>query len=277
MPVRKRRHSKTRRRYDVALGNTGAELRLPAMPQVKFSWRLVSGSLIAGLVVLLFYLWASPGYHVQAAEIVGAQRLNSQDVNLVLGVTNMSIFTLNPAQIQATLVGAFPEFYHVDVQVAWPNKVTITVDERQPILAWEQGNSTVWVDAAGIAFPPRGETDPLPTVMALGTLDSTIYPQQIAGEYEISTHQLLSPEMVSAILSVTQYAPEDALLLFDPKHGLGWDDPQGWEVYFGMTGTEMEMRLHIYQTLTAQLQEKDIEPELISVEYLHAPYYRMDR
>jgi hypothetical protein len=37
------------------------------------------------------------------------------------------------------------------------------------------------------------------------------------------------------------------------------------------------MKLNVYQTLVDQLQSEGIQPEMISVEYVHAPYYRMER
>jgi hypothetical protein len=87
----------------------------------------------------------------------------------------------------------------------------------------------------------------------------------------------LSPEQVSAILALGAKMPADTLLVYDSEHGLGWNDPQGWEVFFGAEDQDMEMKLTVYQALVQQLQNEGIQPALISVEYVHAPYYRMER
>ncbi len=71
--------------------------------------------------------------------------------------------------------------------------------------------------------------------------------------------------------------PADTLLVYDSVHGLGWNDPKGWEVYFGSEDQDMEMKLAVYQALVDRLENEGIQPAMISVEYVHAPYYRMER
>ena len=71
--------------------------------------------------------------------------------------------------------------------------------------------------------------------------------------------------------------PADTMLVYDSEHGLGWNDPNGWEVYFGAEDQDMEMKLSVYQAMVERLQSEGIQPALISVEYVHAPYYRMER
>ena len=64
--------------------------------------------------------------------------------------------------------------------------------------------------------------------------------------------------------------------MYTAGHGLGWKDPRGWEVYFGMNLKDMEMKLRVYKTLVKRLGKEKIQPQLISVEYVHAPYYRLE-
>ena len=71
--------------------------------------------------------------------------------------------------------------------------------------------------------------------------------------------------------------PADTVLVYDSEHGLGWNDPNGWEVFFGDEDQEMDMKLLVYQALVEHLQSEGIQPAMISVEYVHAPYYRMER
>jgi hypothetical protein len=87
----------------------------------------------------------------------------------------------------------------------------------------------------------------------------------------------MSPDLVSAILILRGFAPEGVPLVYDPDHGLGWRDPQGWRAYFGPDGSDMGQRLQVYQAIVSELKEKQISPALISVEHLHAPFYRMDQ
>jgi cell division protein FtsQ len=87
----------------------------------------------------------------------------------------------------------------------------------------------------------------------------------------------LTPELVDSIIALGAKMPAETILVFDSEHGLGWNDPHGWEVFFGAEDQDMEMKLIVYQALVERLQNEGIQPALISVEYVHAPYYRMER
>jgi cell division septal protein FtsQ len=269
----KRAKSKPRRRYDVALNMPGVEMRLPAIPQVTFGWRLVSFLLVAALGTLLYHLWNSPMYRVQAAQVSGLQRLTRADVNAVLDVRDEPIFTIDPGQLREKLQAAFPEFSSVDVQVALPGEVFVTVEERQPILAWQQDGRTELVDANGVSFPVREQNPVIPALVVEAHGGPQLGDQFLN---ENALQQFMPVEMVSAIVSMSGQAPKGTPLMYDPQRGLGWRDEHGWEVYFGDT-KNMDMKLKVYKAITDKLRREDIQPVLISVEHVHLPYYRLER
>jgi cell division septal protein FtsQ len=271
--VKPRGKAKPRRRYDVALSMPGVEMRLPSLPQVAVGWRLVSFLLVAALGTLLYYLWSAPEYHVFAAQVVGLHRLSSQDVNAVMDVRGQSIFTINTAALENDLQQAFPEFSSVEVEVGLPGEVYVTVEERQPILAWKQDGRTTLVDANGVSFPVRDQNMAIPAV-AVDAHGSP--PVQSIGLEGDPLEQFLPVEMVSAILSMSAQTPSGIPLTYDPLRGLGWKDAQGWEVYFGDT-QQMDMKLRVYKAILEKLDDEDTMPALISVEHVHLPYYRLER
>jgi hypothetical protein len=67
------------------------------------------------------------------------------------------------------------------------------------------------------------------------------------------------------------------LILYDQEHGLGWNDPEGWQVYFGQDNGDIEMKLVVYKSLVEKLTQEGIFPTMISVDYVHAPYYRVEQ
>jgi hypothetical protein len=89
----------------------------------------------------------------------------------------------------------------------------------------------------------------------------------------------LDPQWVSAILAVGAQAPRRARLIYDGERGLGWEDRQGRQVFFGTSGVDpetLDLKLKIYLALLQRLAKQEIRPVLVSVEYVHAPYYRVE-
>jgi cell division protein FtsQ len=278
-----------RRRIDVPLNIPGAEMRLPAIPFPRLGWRVVSFLLVLMMGACLVLIWKAPVFQVSAMEAVGLKRLTVSDLNAAMKTFGKSVFTINPNSVNASLKQAFPEFAKVSVKVNLPARIKVVVTEREPIISWIQDGNETWVDAQGISFPPRGEP-PQPLVKVEGhgmptdsaQADAPADLQTLPDGETIATTAItptlkLSPEMVSSILALSAKMPADTVLAYDSEHGLGWNDPKGWEVFFGAEDQDIEMKLSVYQALVDQLESEGIQPALISVEYVHAPYYRMER
>ncbi len=287
-PKRKKKSKSPKRRYDIALSSPGVEIRLPTMPSIKLGWRLVSVALVAGLLFLLYHFWTAPIYQVQAAELEGNHYLNSETVNRMLNLYNMPIFMVDPQQMETDLRRAFPGLMvDTSVQIVLPATVIVTIQEREPVVAWEQGSEMMWVDADGVSFDPIGENDSLTLVSASGSPPAPIVIPDEQEKLEdernpldeiLTPEAFMSPEMVVAILTMDNQAPDGVPLAYDPQHGLGWHDKnRGWDVYFGMDITNIDEKLIVYKAIRKQLKADGISPVMISVEYIHAPYYRLEQ
>lgn len=256
-----------KRRY-IALPTPGAEVRLPAFPAINPGWRLLSGSMAVGLIVLLYTLLSGAGFRVGWVETSGLERISTGEMNAVLGVYGVSIFSIDPASIINRLQSSYPELLDIRVRVGLPDKVSVEALERTPVLIWEQGGKATWVDHNGVAFKPRGEAEGLIHVIAS---DKPLTEK----EGEAASDQIIPAALVAAIEILNGVAPTETTLLYDPQYGLGWVDERGWQVYFGPNPAEMETRLSIYAAMTAMFEEKGIRPVFINLEHLHAPYYRL--
>lgn len=295
MAVRRTKQSLPRRRYDVALDVPGAELQLPSLPMVKVGWRALSGLLALMMIACLFILWKSPAFQVSTVEAEGLERLTVADLNAVMDVLGNSVFSLDPPIMEQALIRYFPELDDISVSVGLPAKVSVHVTERQPVLSWYQDAREVWVDAEGVAFTPRGNPGELVRVHGFGDTpeaiagvkipaanalpDGSIYIPaanvDIAGE--LVKPARLSVDLVQAILTLGGQVPTGIQLVYDSQHGLGWEDPLGWQVYFGTQTSNMAQRMVVYQGVVDYLTDHGLQPELVSVEFLHAPYYRMEQ
>ncbi len=327
-----RRHRTARKLHNVPLNAQGAEMRIPSLPRIGIGWRVASFALLVLTALTLYLLWTSPMYRVEMPKVKGLKQITTSDVSKALALKGSSVVALDSGRMQQTLLDTFPEFSTVVVQVDFPNTVYITVTERVPVLVWKQDGRSYLVDAEGMTFPARAETDDLAStyvvVEASGDLPAFIKPVRASdpagtGETEAGesirleeqqkaqeairslgalTDQLpftlpaeararafLPPEMVTVILRLSQQLPKGSQLLYDPERGFGWQDRRGWQVYMGNFGPDeptahssdlaevVAVKLQVYRAILERVRSLGEKPSLISVEYLHAPYYRVEQ
>jgi hypothetical protein len=291
-PVLQRTASHPRRVYTVAVQKTGQAYSLP-IPSLHLGWRTLSGTLVAGLIALLIFFLTSDQFKVDKPQIIGASRVSVADIEAVLKLNGTSIFTVDPQMVSANLEKSFPELRGVSVMVSLPKSVAVQFNERQPVLAWKQAEKLSWIDSQGMIFAARGEAP-----AALITVQSesappryVIVPTPGPSPTPISTPKSgeeapqpvveLAPErmdlaILNSALLLSGQLPEKAVLIYSAKEGLGWRDPRGWDVYFGKTLDDLEKKISMVQAIITQLGQKGIKPKYVNLEFLHAPYYRLE-
>ena len=256
--------------YEFALNLGHTAVRAPALSLPKLGSRWVSVVLTLLLGLLLYTMQTANIFKVGAIEVTGNKRLAAADVNTVLNLTGQSIFKITPTQIEENLRTAFPDLAGVNVQIGIPNKIRVDIVERTPILAWYQGGNLTWVDSNGVAFTPRGD------VPGLIQIASSSNPPQLSADPQKSASEqsFITTDMVKAILALYPQVPGGAPMIYDPKYGVGWQDSRGWSVYFGQNSQDIDMKEKIYQAMLDSFSKQGIQPTLISVAYLDAPFYK---
>jgi cell division septal protein FtsQ len=244
-----------------------------SMPRVEYGPRWISLLLAVACALTLYIMLGMDPFIVRDAQIGGNLRVSAEEISSSLGVMGHSSAFLNPAQMEYNILSAFPEIATAHVDVTVPAGVMVTVTERQPVAAWQQDGQAVWVDAQGYAFPPRGLAEGLVTVVAAGAPPA---PANLDATQTVGARPFLTSEMSAALTTLSPRLPEGAALIYDPRYGLGWGDPRGWQAYFGHSDGDMQTKLQVYQALVDYLIEKGVSPQLISVEYPNAPFYRVE-
>ncbi len=283
-PILKRASTQPRRKFYVSLDAVGAEISMPAIPMVRPGWRLISGILVAGMVMMVFLLNNAPAFQVKSAHLSGLQRLTQADVEAVLDLNGKSIVTVDPAAVKAGLMEAFPELSAVSISVWLPSGVSIAVRERQPVLAWKTKDVITWIDGEGAMFSPRGEVGSLLTVESADRppLGPTLIPvsgsssSAAAAPDAKEAPQRVDTRVITAAAILATQMPAESAMVYSPLDGLGWTDPRGWKVYFGLKLDNIAEKLSLYQAIADQLTQKGIVPVVISVENVNAPFYRLE-
>jgi hypothetical protein len=262
--------------------------------QLKPGWRLFSFILAVIFSYSIYTAWTSPLYKVETIKISGNQRFSVEQILADVHIQGMHIFAVKPEEIIKSIQSAFPEIRDVQVAITLPANVSINVSERQPILAWKTKEGLMWIDTEGYLIPARGseevdltiQADDLPVyqlknnIIDPGTTkviqDKRIQKPLLSSLAFFAIPKQVDGSLLSAILQLNAWMPNEKVLLHQKIRGLGWNDARGWPVFVGSKLERINDKMVMYQTIIRELDRQDINPTLVSVEFLHAPYYRVD-
>ena len=263
-----------RRRFQNALLPVApdAELRGISISRPNLGRRLPSFLLVALLGAALYFAFNLPQIRVTQAQVNGNQIVSPEEINSAMKIAGEPAFLLVPSKLETELRLAFPEFASADVEITLPNTVSVTVVERKPVIRWEQGPSYTWISEDGVAFRPRGEVQELIPVMAMSAppVEVNVSPDPL------TPAPFISQDMVHAIQGLAAHVPPGVTILYDGTFGFGWNDPRGWRVHFGTKGSDIQLKMRVYQSLVDSLAQRGIQPAVINVTYPTAPYYRLN-
>ena len=273
-----------------------AREKRPTTRKLRISWRILSGVLIIVFISVIAVAWQSPDFHIMEVKVDGLKRIKQEEVQEILNLQGQSIFTLQPTFIQRNLFQAYPEFKNIDTIVNLSNQVLLSVTERQPLITWKTNDNILWIDEEGYLIPLRGEAGEMltieshhypdfyyPSINEKDVIEISKYHQKrnnwkspLHSMEWFKYHQQITPSLLDSILMLSALIPENKTLLYDPHRGLGWHDPHGWMIFIGFNLENIIEKWIMYEKIVSELSQRGVQPTLVSIEYLHAPYYRLD-
>jgi len=265
-----------------------------ATPKLHLSWRLLSGLITSLCTVLLISAFRSPDYLVSNIEVEGLTRVTQEEITAVLDLNQQHIFMISPLTIENAILENFPELHNVDVSIDLSSTVNIKVEEREPHITWEYNGEKIWIDEEGYLLPGRGEAQVALTIDANQEPPFYIPEERIilAGEKRLrktviekgendrlalfKVYQRIEPITYQAVKDLNQLLPEQDIILYDVRRGLGWNDSRGFRVYVGSDLKDIAAKMNMVEEIVKTLITSQVIPTMISVEQSNAPYYRMD-
>ncbi len=275
--------TRNRSRVYMPTGTPGSEVRLPSLPKFHFSWRLLSGLIAGGMLVLLFLMGSSTAFAVDQVNVTGGVRVPTEEISQKLDLQGESIISVIPNDVENQILDEFPDIKEADVTVKMPTGIEIVIQERIPALLWLKNEEIVyWIDQDGFAFTVRGEAMLPIRVFAnsepphpLGWVAPELQTEETATD-DLKALPLVDPAFVKTVQKLNGIKPPESPMLYDEENGLGWVDPHGWQVYFGDDDENIDMKLLEYARIVETILDRNLQPVLISMEFLHAPYYRLE-
>lgn len=275
--------TRNRSRVYMPTGTPGSEVRLPALPQLHLTWRLLSALIAVGMLALLFMMQTSTVFAVNQVSLSGGIRVPAEEISQKINLQGESIINIIPSDVEKQILEAFPDIKAAEVKVNMPESIEIIIQERIPALLWLKDEEIVyWIDQDGYTFTVRGEATLPIRVYAnsepphpLGWVAPELQLQENASESDKILPQV-DPAFVSTVQKLNGIKPPESPMLYDKENGLGWVDPHGWQVYFGDEDENIDMKLLEYTKIVETILDRNLQPILISMEFLHAPYYRLE-
>jgi hypothetical protein len=205
--------------------------------------------------------FATDAFYVHSISVGGLRYLTKEEVFTFANIANMHVFWLDPEEVRRSILRE-PTIADATVFIGWPpDMVQIIIEEREPALIWVQAGVAVWIDLQGRKMALREDRDDLLRVVVDGI------------EGELGDNVPIPVEIVNGALQLGELLPDIELLRYNPIKGLGYQSPNGWEVWFG-TGTNMQQKFIVYQGIERDLIARGRIPYEINV--ADAPYYCLD-
>jgi cell division septal protein FtsQ len=221
--------------------------------------------LIVFTLLSLFQFMNAERYQVSIPEVEGAQLLSKAQVRSLARIEGQSIFFLDPTKIESRLEEA-AEVERTNVSFRWPNTVTIELEERKPVAAWDDGGRIWWLSDDGIAYIQHGQRNDL------------IHISSEAGTLDLSSDEdapAIDPAVLEGVSELQVELPAVGSWNYDHDHGLGFIDNQGRQVYFG-NGSMASQKAKTYLAIAEKLDAEQIRATVISVTDHNAPYYSVE-
>lgn len=269
--------SRRRRRRDT----DGIRKLLGGIGGTLLSARWISLALTALCVYALVLIGTNERFFLTRIPVEGATAYTPEEIVEVSGLAGRHVFYVDLGQAAAQISG-LPGIVAANVELRWPNDLRIVVQEKAPVLIWEEAGVQYWVTAEGGLLPAGRQAIELPHIKAEVPV--------VATEQVLTIRELEDKERAAAdetVQTYLRYVPEEVLLgaeqlreirpnletlYYSPSGGLSFDDDGGWRVYFG-TGGDMVRKLAAYQGILDHLAELGVTPNYVSVANLAKPYY----
>lgn len=211
-------------------------------------------------VATLVYFSYDARFYVGAPLVLGSEHTPAKDVVRASEMEGIHVAWVQPGYAAQLIAQRLPGVRVAAVACELPAQCTITIEERQPLFAWRQGQAWAWVDAEGVLF--TGQRTP----------SSALVVDMPPGSLPLPGTRV-DPELLSDVRSIMRYLPELQVLRHTVEHGFEFSDPvSGWPVYLG-SGSGMKERLAVWRALSDYLAQKRIKASYVNVQNAQAPYY----
>ncbi|MBU0673623.1 MAG: FtsQ-type POTRA domain-containing protein [Proteobacteria bacterium] len=176
-------------------------------------------ALIGGGVLMYQGLSRAPFFRIVDVGINGNKRIDFQSLRLLSGVDiHSNLIAIDPDQVKARLE-SHPWVEKAQVKRDWPDRLDITVEERNPVALINKADGLHYIDRQGTVFAPAGDRDDLDFPVISGIVDC----REGCAEREMELEEALqflylaglgNPNLMALNISEVHFSPEREMTVF---------------------------------------------------------------
>ena len=228
--------------------------------------RIPVAAILVALAWLAIYTSTNAKFFVYDAQIVGGRHTGPETVYQAAGVHEQNIFWIDPQQVAEDIM-QLQGVKSVRVRCELPARVTIEVEEREPVVMWRATaqQQDLWLDKEGKVLPYHGDTNSPEMVFVI-----------YYGERRLQEGDSVEPEgIVQSTLQLDAALPGVRIFYYQPDRGLSFTqqaETGSWPVYVG-SSEDLPRKIQVVSALTSYLRANGIQPRYVDVRWADHPVY----
>ncbi len=242
-----------------------------------FIWRILSFFAIVVVIILgINFAFTSNAFHIGQVNVVGTHNAALMNTIQHMGMQGQNIFLINVEGLTAK-VDANPLVASTIISKDWPNRLTVTVVERVPVLLWQIQRGVYAVDGQGVVIAPVSETSGADHLL-------TVVDTRNGGRGQVlNPGTRLSQDNIVFAVNVFNHLPRVAgITAFKLRYdvtpsGSSYvvESPDGWLAYLGSAhdSNPLDNRLTELQQIVSLAQQQQLTLATVDLRYGLHPVY----
>lgn len=241
-------------------------------------WRrfLTMFALIALAITALGFALFSPSFYIGHVTVQGTSNTALAHSIQHMGMLGQNIFLIDIAGFTGR-VDALPLVSSASIQKDWPNALTVSVVERQPVLLWQTPRATYSVDSHGVVIGLASETAGTDHLMTVVDMRSKEVIQRVQPGTQLNAADIAFAQQVFAQLPGVA-GISNFTLRYDAASGGGSfvvQSSQGWIAYLGSSAdtNPLDNRLVELRQILSTAQQQQLTLATIDLRYGLRPVF----
>ncbi|HEX3630117.1 MAG TPA: FtsQ-type POTRA domain-containing protein [Candidatus Dormibacteraeota bacterium] len=254
-------------------GPTAPAPAAPVAASRGWIWALIQLAVLGTEIFAALFLLAQPSFRPQQFEISGIRHVRAADVRAVLNLPpDRSIFFVSHTELEQR-VETLPWVHLASVNLALPNRVSISVSEWKPSAVLQVGESSYALNDVGQVLEPASEAGRLLVINRPEAGSVRIGQRVVAAELLPMLQQLRAGFQPAFRVSISSFT-------IDRREVLTAQTDRGWSIVFGQMLTAddrgtLEPKLAALRALSSRLDLIASPIAYINLENPGAPAVQM--